>query len=108
MGIIDLIDAGFFEGFWNWTNPTLSAAMYFCAAIGFIIQLVLQNKCQKFAVRWSLFGLCLLGIIVSECLWHSSVTGWERFFTIGIIYWATLCVSLGAVVAAVVTSFKKK
>ena len=46
MGIIDLIDAGFFEGFWNWTNPTLSAAMYFCAAIGFIIQLVLQNKCQ--------------------------------------------------------------
>lgn len=106
MGFADLFEIGFFEGFWNWSNPILNTLIYFCVAVGFALQLILQKKCRKPAMRWSVIVLCIFGIIISECAWQS-ITGWERI-GIDIIYGLIVCLLLGAVIAKVIFHFRNK
>ena len=106
MGLIELFEIGFFTAFWNWSNPILTAAIYFCVAVGVIFQLVLQKKCSKPSMRWSMIVLFALGIIISECAWQV-ITGWDRL-VIDIIYGLITCLLLGAIITAVGLHFKNK
>ena len=104
MGIIELFKIGFFTAFWNWSSPIWTALLYFCVAVGIIVQYILQKKCRKSVMRWSMIGLCAFGIIISECAWHS-IIGWERL-GVEILYGSIVCLLLGAVITMIVFRFK--
>lgn len=106
MGIIELFQIGFFTAFWNCSVPILTILMYLCVVAGFTIQFILQKKYCKSAICWSAIILCILGIIISECVWQS-ITGWNRF-GVDIIYGLNVCLLLGAVIAKISSLFKNK
>ena len=106
MGFMELFEIGFFSGFWNWSAPNLTILIYFCVAIGFSIQFILQRKCRKPELRWSFIALCAFGIIISECAWQS-IIGWDRL-GVDIIYGLIVCLLLGAVIMKIVSFFKNK
>lgn len=101
MGIIELFDIGIFTALWNWSNPILTILVYCCVATGLLIQFVLLKKCRKSSMRWSLIGLCGVGIIASECAWQV-ITGWERL-GIDIIYGMIICLMVGAGLAVAIS-----
>lgn len=106
MGFIELFEIGFFSGFWNWSAPNLTILLYFCVATGFALQFILQRKCRKPAIRWSIIVLCAFGIIISECVWQT-ITGWDRL-GVDIIYGLIVCLLLGAIIMMIVSLFKNK
>lgn len=106
MGFMELFEIGFFEAFWNWSAPILTILIYFCIAIGFALQFILQKKCRKPAMRWSFIILCAVGIIISECAWQS-IIGWDQI-VVDIIYVSIVCLLFGAVIAMIVSLFKNK
>jgi len=104
MGIAELFEIGFFTAFWNWSNPFLTALVYFFVIVGVILQLILQKNCRKPTMKWLLIGLCGIGIIISECLWQV-ITGWERL-AVDIIYGLTTCLLFGAVITILISALK--
>jgi peptidoglycan/LPS O-acetylase OafA/YrhL len=104
MGITELFESGFFTMLWNWSNPVLTVLVYGCIMIGVILQIMLRKKCRSSIMKWSLMGICLVGIIVSECAWYV-VSGWERL-GIMVMYGFVLCVMLGAIIATAVLGIK--
>ena len=105
MGIAELFEVGFFTAFWNWSNPILTALVYFCVVVGAVLQIVFRKKCRNPIAKWLLIGLCGVGIIISECAWHT-ITGWERLGVI-IIYGFIVCVMLGSILVSLFSVFKK-
>ena len=106
MGIFELFEIGFFTALWNWSNPILTILVYACIAIGALIQFVLLRKCRKPAMRWSLIGICGIGIIISECAWQV-ITGWDRL-GIDIIYVIIVCLLVGAGITTTVSMIRKR
>jgi len=104
VGIAELFEIGFFEAFWNWSNPILTALVYSCAAVGVILHIILQKIWRRATARWLPIGLCVIGILISECAWHI-VTGWGRLSLL-LIYGLILCILLGAILAAALSSLK--
>ncbi len=109
MGIIELFKIGFFAAFWHWSTPILTALIYFCVVIGFALQFILEKKSRKPAVRWAIIGLCICGIIISECacqfITSRNIIGID-FINVEIIYGSIICLLLGAVIARIVSNFR--
>ena len=101
MGIVELFEIGIFTALWNWSNPILTILVYCCVATGLLIQFVLLKKCHKSPKRWTLIGLCGVGIVASECAWQV-ITGWERL-SIDIIYGMIICMMVGAGLAVAIS-----
>ena len=106
MGFIELFEVGFFAALWNWSNTILTILVYACIAIGALTQFVLLRKCRKPAMRWSLMGICGVGIIISECIWQM-ITGWDRLGLI-IIYGFVICLMIGAGITTAVSMLRKR
>jgi len=105
-GLFELIEIGFFEGFWNWSNPILTLLIYLCVILGAAVQYILLKKCQKPVFRWAVIGLCTAGILISESA-LIFITGWDRL-GIHFLYGFTLCILLGAVLMTGILQVKKK
>ena len=103
---LELIEYGFFEAFWNWSNPVLTLLIYLCVLIGAAVQYLLLKKCQKPVLRWALIGLCVLGILVCEYA-MIFITGWDRL-GITILYGFVICILLGAVIMTIVQWIKNR
>jgi len=106
MGIAELFEIGFYTAFWNWSNPILTALVYSFVIVGAVLQIIVQKKCRKPKIKWLLIGICGVGIIVSECIWHTML-GWERLGVV-IIYGLIVCLLLGAMITAVISALKSK
>lgn len=106
MGFLELFEVGFFAALWNWSNPFLTILEYVFIVVGAVIQLILLNKCRKPVTRWSLIGICVIGIVISECTWHL-ITGWDRL-AIDIIYGIIVCILIGAAITAVISMIRKR
>ena len=103
---LELIEYGFFEAFWNWSNPALTLLIYFFILIGAVVQYLLLKKCQKRVFRFGLIGLCAIYILVSEYA-MIFITGWDRF---GIIvqYGFVICILIGAVFMTIIQWIKNR
>ncbi len=106
MGFLELFEIGFFTALWNWSNPILTGLVYLFIAIGALIQFVLLRKCRKPAMRWSLVGICGIGIVFSECAWQV-ITGWD-LLAVDIIYGIIICLVIGAGITAAVSMIRKR
>ncbi len=106
MGIIELFETGFFEAFWNWSNPLFTILVYACVAMGAVIQLFLQRNWNKSKKRWLLIVLCVIGIIICEFFWHNLI-GWDRL-TVDFFYAWIVYILLGATIAIAITSVINK
>ena len=106
MGLFELFEIGFFTALWNWSNPFLTILVYAFIVIGTVIQLFLIKKCQKTITRWSLLGICGMGVVFSECAWQV-ITGWDRL-GIDIIYGIIVCILIGAAIPAAVSMIRKR
>ena len=106
LGIAELFEIGFFEAFWNWSNPILTALVYAFVVVGVIIQITLQKKCCNSFAKWLFIGLCVIAIIISECL-HQVITGWDRL-AVDFLYGFSICLLLGAVIVKLIAFFKMK
>lgn len=100
MGIIELFEIDFFSVLWDWDNGILTIIAYSCVIVGIVLQMILQKKYRKSLVKWLLIGICGVGIIISECVWHT-ISGWDRL-GIDFIYGFIICVLLGAIIANVI------
>ncbi len=106
LGFFELIDIGFFEAFWNWSNVYLTILMYLSVLLGAAVQYLLCRKCQRPFFRWSLIVLCLIGILISEYA-LIFITGWGSF-SILLIYGFILCILLGAVLMKIIHWMKNR
>lgn len=106
MGIAELFEVGFFTALWNWSNPILTALIYFCIAAGVILQIVFQKKCRSPFARWLLIVLCIVGMIISECLWQV-ITGWDRI-AVDLLYGSMICIFLGALLVILISGLKNR
>jgi len=106
MGFLELFEIGFFTALWNWSNPFLTVLVYAFIVMGAVIQLILLKKCRKTITRWSLIGICGIGVVFSECAWQV-ITGWDRL-AIDIIYGVIVCLALGAGITAVASMIWKR
>lgn len=106
MGFLELFEVGFFTALWNWSNPFLTILEYVFIVVGAVIQLILLKKSRKSATRSSLIGICVIGIVISECAWQV-ITGWDRL-AIDIIYGIIVCILIGAAITAAVSMIRKR
>ena len=105
MGLLELFEIGFFTALWDISNPYVSIPIYLCVLIGFSIQSFLLKKCQTRRMQLSLFILSILGLVVSEYVWHC-ITGWDRI-VVDIVYGLILCLLLGEFFAVIAHKFSK-
>ena len=103
---LELIEYGFFEAFWNWSNPALTLLIYFFILIGAVVQYLLLKKCQKRVFRFVLIGLCAIYILVSESAMNF-ITGWDRFGII-VLYGFVICILIGAVFMTIIQWIKNR
>ena len=103
---LELIEYGFFEAFWNWSNPALTLLIYFFILIGAALQYLLLKKCQKRVFRFGLIGLCAIYILVSEYAMNF-ITGWDRFGII-VLYGFVICILIGAVFMTIIQWIKNR
>ena len=99
-----LFEIGFFEALWNWSNPILTAVVYFLIALGFAVQYLLQRKCRIITLRFCPYALYLVGVIFCAYKWDT-LSGWQTLpvlFILGFIF----CMILGAGLA-ILFSFLK-
>ena len=103
---LELIEYGFFEAFWNWSNPALTLLIYFFILIGAAIQYLLLKKCKNRFFRFVLIGLCAIYTLISEYA-MIFITGWDRF---GIIvqYGFVICILIGAVFMTIIQWIKNR
>ena len=106
LSFLELIEYGFFEAFWNWSNPALTLLIYLCVLIGAAVQYILIKKCQKPIFRWALIGLCAAGILVSEYA-LIFITGWDSLGIL-ILYGFIICILLGAVLMTIIQWIKNR
>ena len=106
MGFLELFEIGFFTALWNWSNQFLTILEYVFIVVGAVIQLILLKKCSNPVSRWSLIGICAIGIVISECAWQM-ITGWDRL-AIDIIYGIIVCILIGAAITAAVSMIRKR
>ena len=108
-GFVDMVEVGIFEGFWNWSVPILTIAMYTFAAIGFLLQYLILEKCRRKALRFSLcgtlYGICCIGIIRCEFLMYIA-TGWDSL-GVYFLYTPIVCILFGALLAVIVILIQK-
>ena len=57
-------------------------------------------------MKWLLMGICGIGIIISECVWHT-ISGWDRL-GIDFIYGFIIFVLLGAIIVNVICTLKSR
>lgn len=103
---LELIEYGFFEAFWNWSNPALTLLIYFFILIGAAIQYLLLKKCQKRVFRFGLIGLCAIYTLISEYA-MIFITGWDRFGII-VLYGFVICILIGAVFMTIIQWIKNR
>ena len=103
---LELIEYGFFEAFWNWSNPALTLLIYFFILIGAVVQYLLLKKCQKRVFRFGLIGLCAIYILISEYA-MIFITGWDRFGII-VLYGFVICILIGAVFMTIIQWIKNR
>ena len=103
---LELIEYGFFEAFWNWSNPALTLLIYLCVLIGAVVQYLLLKKCKNRFFRFVLIGLCAIYTLISEYA-MIFITGWDRF---GIIvqYGFVICILIGAVFMTIIQWIKNR
>ena len=106
MGIVELFEIGFFTAFINWSNSLLTVLVYAFVIVGGVIQIILSNKCRNPIMKWSLMGLCGVGIMICECLWQT-ITGWDRI-AVDFVYGFIICLLLGAVITAIISAIKSR
>ena len=106
MGFLELFEIGFFTALWNWSNQFLTILEYVLIVVGSVIQLILLKKCRNSVSRWSLIGICGIGIVISECACQM-ITGWDRL-AIDIIYGIIVCILIGAAITAAVSMIRKR
>ena len=106
MGIAELFEIGFFTAFWNWSNPILTALVYAFVIVGVILQIILQKKCRKSFSKLGFIGICVIAIIISECL-HQIITGWDRLL-VDFVYGFSICLLLGATITTVISAIKNR
>ena len=87
-------------------KPILTVLVYAFIVIGAVIQLILLRKCRAQITRWSMIGICVIGIVISECAWQM-ITGWDRL-AIDIIYGIIVCPAIGAGIAIVTSMIRKR
>ena len=104
--ILELIEYGFFEAFWNWSNPALTLLIYFFILIGAVVQYLLLKKCQKRVFRFVLIGLCAIYTLISEYA-MIFITGWDRFGII-VLYGFVICILIGAVFMTIIQWIKNR
>ena len=102
----DLIDAGFFEAFWNWNSVSLTVGIYLCVLFGAVAQYLLGKKCTSWVSRGALVWLCLLGLFAGEVS-RLFITGWDLLF-IYIAYGFVFCILLGAGIMLIIQTIKKR
>lgn len=103
---LELIEYGFFEAFWNWSNPALTLLIYFFILIGAVVQYLLLKKCQKRVFRFGLIGLCAIYTLISEYA-MIFITGWDRFGII-VLYGFVICILIGAVFMTIIQWIKNR
>ena len=101
---LELIEYGFFEAFWNWSNHALTLLIYFFILFGAAIQYLLLKKCKNRFFRFVLIGLCAIYILVSEYA-MIFITGWDRFGII-VLYGFVICILLGTVLMTIIQLIK--
>ena len=106
MGIIELFRTGFFSTLWTWSNPTLTAIMYSCVFVGFIVQIILRKTCKDPMMKNLLIGICGVAILICEGGSHA-MTGWGRLNLMS-IYGFIICVMFGATIPGAISVLKKK
>ena len=106
LSFLELIEYGFFEAFWNWSNPVLTLLIYLCVLIGAVLQYLLLKKCQMKIFRFGLIGLCVIGILVSEYA-LIFITGWDSLGLL-ILYGFVICILLGAVLMTIIQWIKNR
>ena len=106
MGFLELFEIGFFTALWNWSNPFLTILEYVFIVVGAVIQLILLKKCRNPVSRWSLIGICGIGIVFSECAWQV-ITGWD-LLAVDIIYGVIICLVIGAGITAAASMILKR
>lgn len=105
MGIFELFEIGLFTALWNWKNPILTIIVYTCVFVGVLIQMIIDRKYKGSIKQWSFLIVCLVGTVISECLWHM-ITGWDRL-GVDIAYGAIICMMLGSLVLEAVCKIRK-
>ena len=103
---LELIEYGFFEAFWNWSNPALTLLIYFFILIGAAIQYLLLKKCKNRFFRFVLIGLCAIYTLISEYAMNF-ITGWDRFGII-VLYGFVICILLGTVFMTIIQWIKNR
>ena len=103
---LELIEYGFFEAFWNWSNPALTLLIYLCVLIGAVVQYLLLKKCQKRVFRFVLIGLCAIYTLISEYA-MIFITGGDRFGII-VLYGFVICILIGAVFMTIIQWIKNR
>ena len=104
--VSNLFEIGFFTALWNWSNPLLTAFVYFSIAVGFALQYLLQRKCRIIIMRLCPFAVYLVGIIFCAYKWNT-LSGWDTLsvlLVLGFIF----CMIIGAALAILVSLFKNK
>ena len=102
----DLIDAGFFEGFWNWNSVSLTVGIYLCVLFGAVAQYLLGKKCTSWVSRGALVWFCLLGLFAGEVS-RLFITGWDLLF-IYIAYGFVFCILLGAGIMLIILKIRNR
>ena len=102
----DLIDAGFFEAFWNWNSVSLTVGIYLCVLFGAVAQYLLGKKCTSWVSRGALVWFCLLGLFAGEVS-RLFITGWDLLF-IYIAYGFVFCILLGAGITLIILKIRNR
>lgn len=97
MGIIELVEIGFFEAFYNFSNWILSLLIYTFMFAGFGIQFLLMRKSPNSNLKWVFLVFLTVDAIIFEIL-YQVMSGWD-LFAILILYGLMLSCMMGAVIS---------
>ena len=107
MEFIEMIEMGFYTGFWSLFNPDLTLIMYTCVIVGLALQTVLfVLPFRKKVWRWSLAGLCVLCMVGCDVLWHV-ITDLRRL-TMDMVYGFASCILIGSLLSIAIHYIRKR
>lgn len=102
----ELIELGFWEGFFAFDVQPLNGIVWACVLAGFLIQYLVLKLAKRPYVKWIFPALLLSGTAVCEFqTWV--ITGWD-LFGICVIYWEIVCLAIGAGIAWAVFKLRNR
>ena len=107
MGLIQLINFGFFKNFIDFSNIGKLVLVWACLIGGFLIQNLINRKAKKIERQWTFLVVLLIIIIVFQII-SNTFRSADQFPTVLFIFGLVVLAAVGAAVSGVIWYIKFK